>query len=88
MVEKLGNEETVSQKKVLCLNKVCVGLKTKAYITILAVWKLVKGIIITKLSLLAAKLTHLKLKIYVGGCGDTQAVAVTFGRTVWKPARL
>ena len=23
LIEKLGNEETVSQKKILCLNKVC-----------------------------------------------------------------
>lgn len=26
LVEKLGNEETASQKKVLCFNKVCVLL--------------------------------------------------------------
>jgi hypothetical protein len=79
LVEKLGNEETVSQKKVLCLNKVCVGLKTKAYITILAVWKLVKGINYHQPLFAGSQAYALKLKIYVGGCGDTQAVAATFG---------
>lgn len=57
-----------------------VDLEIKAIFTILAFWKLVKVINFHQALFAGSQAYALKnFKIYVGGCGDTQAVAAAFG---------